>query len=30
MRHLLDVDDLTVEELGRVLTLAADPSPPGF
>jgi len=28
MRHLLDVDDLTVEELGRVLTLAADPSPP--
>ena len=28
MRHLLEIDDLSVAELGRVLDLAADPSPP--
>ncbi|MEO2155774.1 MAG: ornithine carbamoyltransferase, partial [Acidimicrobiales bacterium] len=28
MRHLLEVDDLTTDELLRVLDLAADPSPP--
>ena len=28
MRHLLEVDDLTADELLRVLDLAADPSPP--
>ncbi len=28
MRHLLEVDDLTVAELERVLEMAADPSPP--
>jgi ornithine carbamoyltransferase len=28
MRHLLEVDDLTPGELGRVLDLAADPAPP--
>ena len=28
MRHLLEVDDLTAGELGRVLDLAADPAPP--
>ena len=28
MRHLLEIDDLTVDELHRVLDLATDPSPP--
>ena len=28
MRHVLEVDDLTPGELGRVLDLAADPAPP--
>ncbi|MEE3103815.1 MAG: ornithine carbamoyltransferase, partial [Actinomycetota bacterium] len=28
MRHLLEIDDLTVDELHRVLDLAADLSPP--
>ena len=28
MRHLLEVDDLTVDELDRILDLAVDPSPP--
>ncbi|MEE3206076.1 MAG: ornithine carbamoyltransferase [Actinomycetota bacterium] len=28
MRHLLEIDDLTVGELHRVLDLATDPSPP--
>ena len=28
MRHLLEVDDLTTDELWRVLHLAADPAPP--
>jgi ornithine carbamoyltransferase len=28
VRHLLEIDDLSVAELGRVLDLAADPSPP--
>ena len=28
MRHLLEIDDLSVAELGRVLDLAVDPSPP--
>lgn len=28
MRHLLEVDDLTTDELWRVLCLAADPAPP--
>ncbi len=28
MRHLLEVDDLTTDELVRVLHLAADPAPP--
>ena len=28
MRHLLEVDDLTTDELLRVLDLALDPSPP--
>ena len=28
MRHLLEIDDLTVDELHRVLALAADPAPP--
>ena len=28
MRHLLEIDDLTVEELHLVLALAADPAPP--
>ncbi len=28
MRHLLEIDDLSVEELHRVLALAADPAPP--
>ena len=28
VRHLLDIDDLTPVEVRRVLTLAADPSPP--
>ena len=28
MRHLLEIDDLSMDELHRVLALAADPSPP--
>ena len=28
MRHLLEIDDLAVDELHRVLALAADPTPP--
>ena len=28
MRHLLEIDDLTVDELHLVLALAADPAPP--
>ena len=28
MRHLLEVDDLTADEMVRVLDLAVDPSPP--
>ena len=28
MRHLLEIDDLSVDELHRVLALAADPDPP--
>lgn len=28
MRHLLEIDDLSVDELHRVLALAADPAPP--
>ena len=28
MRHLLEIDDLSVAELGRVLDLAVDPAPP--